>query len=651
MRQKNTVKRTADTVIPVKTSVSRWQLFCLLAAVVVITLISFSPAIDNSFINQDDNIYVFDNADIGKPVPEAIAYFFGPHYFSGNYIPLTMTAYTFAWHKAGTQPEFYHTLNIFIHLLNVVLVFGLVYLLSRKKAGVAAIVSLFFGIHPMHVESVAWASELKDVLYTFFFLAGLIAYYKYCERACEKLHPETGINLKPGEQNPFIKNGYGLLLITFVCFVFSVLSKPAAIIFPVVLLLFDFYRRRPSGKTIWLEKLPFFMVSVIFGIIAIKAQQADNLISDQYPLAQRLIFASYALLAYLVKFILPVNLSNFYPYPPLADGHLPYLYYIAPVAVVLLFYGIYRTLKYTRLVAFGFLFFFANLILVLQFVSVGNAIMADRYTYVPYIGLLFIIAMGFDQVYHSPKEKLKAYKPLAVTIIIVLAMACSFLTYARCKVWENQDTISIDLLNNFPDNAIALNNRGYLLYLEGNYPEAITLFRQAIKLKPNYIKWDYVKAYINLADCYIAMKDYNNAQKVIDDGLQYAPHDHDVLNKMGCILAMQGEYPAALKFFNEAVFYKKDDIKLYLNMAHCYYNFRDYKNWEITLDTGLKYAPDNYLFLNDKGYALFLKGNYNNALTWFKASLERKPGFETAQENLSNCYRAINDSLKTKANE
>ena len=86
-------------------------------------------------------------------------------------------------------------------------------------------------------------------------------------------------------------------------------------------------------------------------------------------------------------------------------------------------------------------------------------------------------------------------------------------------------------------------------------------------------------------------------------------------------------------------------------MAHCYYNFRDYKNWEITLDTGLKYAPDNYLFLNDKGYALFLKGNYNNALTWFKASLERKPGFETAQENLSNCYRAINDSLKTKANE
>ena len=355
MRQKNTVKRTADTVIPVKTSVSRWQLFCLLAAVVVITLISFSPAIDNSFINQDDNIYVFDNADIGKPVPEAIAYFLGPHYFSGNYIPLTMTAYALAWHKAGTQPEFYHTLNIFIHLLNVVLVFGLVYLLSRKKAGVAAIVSLFFGIHPMHVESVAWASELKDVLYTFFFLAGLIAYYKYCERACEKLHPETGINLKPGEQNPFIKNGYGLLLITFVCFVFSVLSKPAAIIFPVVLLLFDFYRVRPSGKIIWLEKLPFFMVSVIFGIIVIKAQQADDLISDQYPLAQRLIFASYALLAYLVKFILPVNLSNFYPYPPLADGHLPYLYYIAPVAVVLLFYGIYRTLKYTRLVAFGFL--------------------------------------------------------------------------------------------------------------------------------------------------------------------------------------------------------------------------------------------------------------------------------------------------------
>lgn len=630
------MKKKAEPVKPATASLSNRQLFFLAGAIAIITLVSFSPAMNNSFINQDDNIYVFDNMHLSKQIPDAVAYFFEPHYFSGNYIPLTMITYALAYHAAGITPEFFHTVNVFIHLLNVLLVFWFTWLLSGRKPVAAALVSLFFGIHPMHVESVAWVAELKDVLYTFFFIAGLIAYHKYIEWKLTAI-----------EQNPFHKNGFSRLFPVFIFFVLSVLSKPAAIIFPVVLLLLDFYTHRKFDKWAWFEKLPFFAVSFIFGIIAVNAQQADNLLSNHYPFAQRLLFASYAITGYLAKFFIPINLSNFYPYPQTVDGHLPYQYYMTPAIVIMLFYGIYKTLKYSRLPAFGFLFFIVNLILVLQFLSIGNAIMADRYTYVAYIGLLFIVAMGFDQIYHSTNQKLKEWKPYAVTIIIVLAVMCSFLTYARCKVWENQDTIATDLVTKFPDDPIALNNKGYLLFMEGKPVEAIPFFRKAIRLKPDYVKSDYVKAYINLIKSYVALKDYNEALKISDSALNYAPQDYNILDEKGYVLFLQHQYPEALKFYKAAITIKKDDINTLLNLSQYYYELHDYDNWEKTIDLALKYDPDNFLLLNNKGYALFLKGKYNEALVYYKASLDRKPDNNNATVNMANCYRAMSDASKT----
>ena len=174
---KNNNKETP--VVAAKPQFSYLTLFALAGGIVLLTIISFSPVFNNSFINQDDGIYVYNNTDISKPLPEAITWFFGPHYYSGNYIPLTMIAYSLAYRLGETKPEFYHELSIFFHLANVLLVFWFIYLLSGNKRIVAAIVSLFFGIHPMHVESVAWAAELKDILYAFFYFAGLIVYYKY----------------------------------------------------------------------------------------------------------------------------------------------------------------------------------------------------------------------------------------------------------------------------------------------------------------------------------------------------------------------------------------------------------------------------------------------------------------------------------------
>jgi protein O-mannosyl-transferase len=642
MQQKIADKKRNVTEKADKTPLSNWKLFCLAAGIALVALFSFSPAMKNSFVNQDDGVYVFENNNLAKPLPQVIGYFFAPHYFSGNYIPLTMISYAVIYHMADTNPELYHTVNVFIHLLNVLLVFWFVYLLSGRKPVVAVIVSLFFGIHPMHVESVAWVAELKDVLFTFLFLSGLIAYHKYIEWNGAGRNTIFAANLPANDQKPGGPKGFFLLCSVFVFFVLSVLSKPAAVVFPIVLLLLDFYNGRKFDKRVWLEKLPFVAVSFIFGIVAIKAQQADELLNNYYPFSQRLFFASYALLGYLVKFFLPVNLCNFYPYPPVVNGHLPYLYYVSPVIVLVLFYGIYRSIKFSRLVAFGFLFFFVNILPVLQLVAVGNALMADRYTYVPYIGLIFIIAIGFDRLYYSTDKKLGFYKPIAMVFIIISATACSALTYARCQVWENEDTIAADMVEKFPDDGIALNNKGYLLLMKGNPGASTSLLLKAIQVKP-----DYVNAYINLVNSYLAVNDLDNAIRITDTALNRFPQDYKVLNKKGYILYRQGNLTEALRFYKAALHHNKNYSATYINMALCYYSLKDYDNWMETLDVALQYEPDNYALLNDKGYALFLKGNYNAALTYYKASLEKRPGYDVAMANLYNC-RHIMDSLGMK---
>lgn len=607
----------------------KWGIYLLLGVVVLITYVSFSPAIHNSFINWDDNAYVFENKDIVKPLPEAIVWFFGPHYYIGNYVPLTMIVYAIEYSMAGMDAETFHTVNLLIHLLNLILVFWFTWLLSGKKPLVAAFVSLFFGIHPVHVESVAWVAELKDVLYTFFFLAGLIAYYQYLQVI--------------DSSRESVKSNYSWLILAFVLFVLSTLSKPAAVTFPVVLLLLDFYTQRQFSKRLLIEKLPFFIVAVTIGIITINAQHADNLMHDYYTLSQRLFCASYAFINYFIKLLLPINLSIFYPYPPMVDGHLPYYYYLAPVIVIAMFYGVYRTLKFNRFIAFGFLFFVVNMILVLQVISEGDAIMADHYTYVSYIGLFFSIAMFLDWLYRSLKEKLPAFGPMIVSVGIILAMTCSYLTYARTQIWENDETIATDLLEKFPDDRLALNNMGFIVLMQGDYERAVKLFTKAVHDRP-----DYIMAYINLTNAYIALKDYDDAIRAVNKALTYEPTNHHLLNKKGKILFLQQQYSEAVKYYQQAMSLKKEDPDAYIYMSEYYFSQKDYDKQLTMLNAGLSYNPDNYILLNNKGYCLMGMGSYKEAVVYFKECLRVKPGYEVAEANLSNCLQAMNNSSSSK---
>ena len=345
-----------STTVPGATAETKWWTKPWFHALFVafFTFLCFTPVLNNGFINWDDNGYVFENEQMGKPLSESVPYFFGAHYFIGNYIPLTMLVYALQYKVAGLNPQFFHFISLFIHALNVILMFWFIYRLSNKRTFVATLVALLFGVHPMHVESVAWVAELKDVLYCFFFLAGLITYINYNEGSNKRIW----------------------LVFTFLLFLVSVLCKPAAIVFPLVILLIDYYRERKTDKRLWLEKLPFMALSLVFGFVALNAQYADELLRTQYAWWQKICFASYSSLNYIVKSILPIHQAIFHPYPVLGNQPLPIYFYLAPLALVLLFYIVIRTQRKTRLYVFGLLFFIVNVLLVLQFVSVGDAIMA-----------------------------------------------------------------------------------------------------------------------------------------------------------------------------------------------------------------------------------------------------------------------------------
>lgn len=582
------------------------------------TCLCFGPVLNNGFINWDDNAYVFENQHLQRPLTESLPYFFGANYFIGNYIPLTMLVYALEYKQAGLDAQLYHAVNLLLHALNVILMFWFIYRLSRKKTFVAAFVALMFGVHPMHVESVAWVAELKDVLYSFFFLAALLTYLNYTEK----------------------EKKIGWFTLSFLLFSISVLCKPAAIVFPLVALLIDYYHERKADTRLWLEKIPFFIVSVVFGIVAIIAQQADELMRSQYAWWQKICFASHSFLNYLVKLFVPVNQAILHPYPVSGNEPLPDIYYLAPVVLALLLFVVYRSMKKTRLYAFGFLFFAANVLLVLQFVSVGDAIMAERYTYLSYTGIFYIIGMRVFDLYVKRSGPGRFLLPILAFAVLLFG----FITRQRCGVWKNDDTIATDLLAKYPNDWLALNNKGYILFEQKKYEEAKTLLEKALDLKP-----DYTRASINLSNVYLNLNKPEMSVKVTEQALEKKPKDYNLIFNKAYFLYLLGRYIESVKWFDKAIETDRFGSGAYLYKSECYYYLKDYHSAIRTVDQGLSIEPGNHLLLNNKGFFLMQLKQYEEAVPYFNEALRIKPGFNTASANLNNCMQLLNSSLRPAA--
>src|SRR6185503_16318220 len=301
----------------------------------------------------------------------------------------------------------YHWLNLILHLANTALVFVFVRKLSGGRFWTTVVTSLFFGIHPMHVESVAWIAERKDVLYALFYLLGLIAYLRYVE-----------------------KRRPGWLAATWIAFALSIASKPAAVVFPLTLFAIDYFRRRPLRWGLVLEKVPFLVVSVAMGILTVSAQSSVGAVAapEQWTLVQKVLFACYGTVMYVVKLFVPFGLSAIYPYPTVKGAPLGPEFYVAAAVVMLVLPVILFLFRKNRAVMFGLAFFFINIVLVLQLFAIGQAVMADRYTYLPYIGLFFALAWWLDER-PSPRVLGVPVSANLAAVFVVLTPICLVKTW------------------------------------------------------------------------------------------------------------------------------------------------------------------------------------------------------------------------------
>jgi tetratricopeptide (TPR) repeat protein len=507
----------------------------------LITAVCLSPALKNGFVNWDDEYYVVSNALLRGP--QWIGIFTQP--VVSNYHPLTVLSLAANYAISGPKPWSYVLFSFLLHLANTLLVFWFAWLLSDKKRWVALFTALLFGIHPMHVESVAWISERKDVLYTLFFLLSLIAYWKYLQTNRS--------------------TGYWACFLLFVC---SLLSKPAAIVLPLVLLLLDYWKERPFTRRLVLEKTPFFLVSGLFAVITLKLQSVTAMTSlDLYPFWVRLFFASYAIMVYLTRFFVPYPLSAFHPFP--IPAHLGWMIYLSPIFLLALISAIWHFRK-NRLVVFGLLFFLINILLVLQLVPIGFTIVSERYTYVPYIGLAFLVTMIVTKNVNA-----KRFIPAAAGAVVVFS-AFGFLSFKRTQVWKDSDSLWTDVINRYPNASLPRGDRAQFNFSRAIMMEptqAGPLFQRVIDDCTVVINHEAGgrSMYYMRGVAFSNLKQYENALADFNACLSINRADNEALFQRGTLLVNHyKKYAEALADFDRAIQISPLG-RYYLNRSICHY--------------------------------------------------------------------------------
>ena len=442
------------TPVPIpKTGKSNQWIYYSLGVILLISFVIYLPVFNNKLLAWDDDLYIKNNPLIYSMNLKEIF----SQYVMGNYHPLTILTFAIEYQFFGLNETGYHAVSLLLHLLNVVLVFYSINLLVNKPT-VALVASLLFGIHPLHVESVAWAAELKDLLYTFFFLASYIVYLKYLTSEQKKLYV------------------FSLLL-----FCLSLLSKAMAASLPVVLLLTDYFKGRKINAKALLEKVPFVLLSIGFGVVAIWAQKSSGATEVvNFGLLERIVFACYGFSTYIVQLFFPLHLSAYYPYPIKSTESVPAHYYLYPALFIVMMIALFYSLRSTKKFFFGVGFFAITIFLVLQLLPVGGAIMADRYSYIPSIGIFYLAGEGFNLLLNK-KLRVPAFALLAIITVLF-----SVRTYTRSTIWKDDLTLWNDVISQDQTVPIAYNNRGLIYLNQGKNDTALRDFNKAIDLKPDY---------------------------------------------------------------------------------------------------------------------------------------------------------------------
>jgi energy-converting hydrogenase Eha subunit A len=459
----------------------------------------------------DDNLYIFENSHI-RSLDAAFFRWAFLDFPISNWHPLTWISHALDYTIWGLYPLGHHLTSILLHAINTGLVVVLVlklleiaregsqrnpsasFLTDRATLIAAGVTGLLFGIHPVHVESVAWVSERKDLLCALFFLLSIMTYTDYAVRRRSEGEGKD----ESGRKNFHTSKQYFLALGFFVL---ALMSKPMAVTLPVVLVILDWYplnriRSLKTLRTAGVEKIPFFALSIVSSVITMIAQKAGKSIVslDFVPLSSRILVAVQSLVAYLGKMLLPVDLVPLYPYPrAISLFSFEYLAAIVLVLGITAFCVVLARKQRVWLSAWGY--YVLTLIPVLGIVQVGNQAMADRYTYLPSLGPFLIVglcAAGIGEMTITARRGALFTKAIGGITALLLVIGLSFLTMQQIAIWKNSLGLWNYVIGKEPERfPLAYNNRGMVFLKAGQFDMAIADFNKAVALDPQYAKAYY----------------------------------------------------------------------------------------------------------------------------------------------------------------
>lgn len=557
----------------------------LLVAVFLMVAIGliFSPVSDYGFLDQDDDKYVTQNPQVLEGLSaRGFLWAFTSMGYASNWHPLTWLSHMTDVQLFGANPRWHHRMNVLFHSANTLLLFFLL----RTMTGAfwrSAFTAAFFGVHPLHVESVAWISERKDVLSTFFFMLTLGAYCWYSRK------PVT----------------YRFLTV-ILCFALGLLAKPMLVTLPFVLFLLDFWplRRLSSGegalsgnpeggnlKRLIMEKVPLLTMSAASGVLTYAAQSRGDMVASlgQLPLAARISNISLSYAGYLWKTIWPAKLAFFYPFP--AGGPSPARAAAAGILLLVISAAAARLVRRVPYLWTGWGWYLVTLTPVIGLVQVGEQAMANRYTYVPIIGCFLIITWGIhDMVGSSPfRGRLAAFAGVAALAALIVV--------ARIHVgyWQNGTSLFTHDLEVTTENWMAENNLGVIDSREGRTEAAVRHLRQAIRIQPSFI----------------------------------IAH-----NNLGVALAKQGKYDEALAHYREAIRINPEYAAPYYNTGMIFLKQAEVEKalFNIRKALQLKYDfPDAHFTL---GTVLEISGRTDAALHHYREALRFMPSHAGAKDRL-----------------
>jgi tetratricopeptide (TPR) repeat protein len=647
-------------------------LICL--ALAILTVITFWSLKDCGFINFDDPIYVYENAyvqaglnwnNIGQAFSFELAKV-------GHWHPLTWLSLMLDYQIFGLNPHGFHLINLLFHVMNTILLF-LILRRMTKTLWPSAFVACLFAIHPLHVESIAWITERKDVLSTFFCMLTLGAYSYYVESP-----------------------GFRRYVFVFLFFALGLMAKPMLITLPFVLLLLDYWPLRRFQETkpnhkiqtevlksgtsdkqkkkskkndavtvketlevkkptdpeykwsliypLFREKVPLFVLVILSSIVTYMAAHSAGAVQPEaIPLGVRIGNAFISYIVYIGKMIWPSNLAVFYPYPMLL---VPWqvigsvFLFIAITLVV-----IWRA-KRSPYLATGWLWYAGTLVPVIGIVQAGRQAMADRYTYIPLIGLFIIVAWGVPEIL----KKWNYRKEILLTASALIILCLCIITWTQVGYWQNSIALFDHTLKVTDNNWFTYSSRGNTYYDLGDYQQAIEDYDRAIEIKPGY-----AEAYSNRGTAYHKLGNYKHAIADLSRAIEIKSGYAMAYNNRGNSYNVLGNYSQAIEDYGRAIEIKPGYAEAYYNRGTSYNSISNYQQAIADLKRAIEIKPGYPEAYINRGFAYKGLGNYQQAIEDYGRAIDIKPDYAYAYLNRSAAYArlgkndmAVND-LKTAA--